>query len=423
MSSSSPSSRTVAPGHVVQVLNQTYDEEHSFPQFNLLPWEIRNNIWTCALQVRRLIRARLWEDHPMGLTEEEAAKMRYGRPYLLVRKHKLLSKLLSVNSEARRAALLFYRVRLPCLFMELDWSDHCKDITPGVFPFNPEWDILWFDRTYHLTDFISALVDHDRRRVGLCNIAVSITEVGFALEASDPSTYQRPEFVQAVKNIREFYLVAGMEPFELQAVRDSHNNLAWDSALPITQKLNPYMSKVPAFDLLPRDPRAIERDLVRLFLGSSNIPLGIHQWKSTMKDWGVDPEKVLSRVIFMLHDYNPTFPSAQSFHDGPCRERLRMSPADRELFETPSADTPSTHQAMGKRILGTGNSLAFGFWLFPLTAFPCEGTPTHETFARVWNMLDSWPELGLSHVPVFPRFYDEQRPRAMWHLDPDLRYS
>lgn len=343
---------------------------------------------------------------PKGITEEEARDVRYGRPFLYVHGYQLLSKLLLVNSEARRAALTFYRVRLPCVLMLLGRRGTRIYTSLGILPFNPEYDILWFKHTRFLTDFLSVVVTRDSRRIGLCNMAISMTDIRDTMQADDPNKYSCPEFIETVRNIREFYLIAETNSAELQSMKNGHNQDVFHSGIGITQNFGPVMSKVPAFDLLSRDPRIIGRDLARLFLGSDNIPLEIHNWELTLRDnWGVDPSKMTSRVLFMFRDDDPRFPPPKNnFFDGPELERLRLSAAERRQLHDSSSSfqVPSDQLTVENQVPEREDCVAFGFWLFSLDAFRLMGTPAPGHTIFLWNMLDHWPELGLAYLPAEP---------------------
>lgn len=81
-----------------------------FPQFSE---DVRLQIWHTSLQHERKVQICIYptlhanddsgENHTPGLRYRAA-----------VRGHRVLSKLLSVNHEARRVTVTFYRVRIPC---------------------------------------------------------------------------------------------------------------------------------------------------------------------------------------------------------------------------------------------------------------------------------------------------------------------
>ncbi|KAI0486644.1 hypothetical protein F4859DRAFT_308683 [Xylaria cf. heliscus] len=400
-------SHPLSDDQTAQVLNKRYNEECSFPQFALLPWELRNQIWRSALQQRRLIRVSLKETQPDDITEQEAKDVKYGRTSLFVSGFQLLSKLLRVNSEARNAALEFYRVCLPCVLLRPGLESQPSHV--GIFPFNPEHDVLWFEETHHLPDFLSAIVAYDSRRVGLCNIAISLTNIRSKLEADDANKYQCPEFIKTINNIQEFYLITETNSYYLESLKDRYNDHVAHhisgEGTPITQTFCPLMSSFPAFDILPRDPRPIERDLVRLFLGSNHMTQEISDWKLLLKDdWGLDPSQVECRVLFIYRDFNPCLPANDSSYDEADQQRLRIAGASRVLHQVSSSLAPAIHLSVeGQEAQDSRDSVAFGFWMFPSEAFTQKTRTGHPQQAMdIWNLSDYWPELGLIHLPTGP---------------------
>ncbi|KAI0460681.1 hypothetical protein F5B21DRAFT_452860 [Xylaria acuta] len=391
-------SHLVSDDQSIRLLNKKYNEEYSFPQFALLPWELRNQIWKSALQQRRLIRVKLRERQPDGITEQESKDIKYGRPSLYVSGFQLLSKLLRVNSEARNAALEFYRVRLPCVLLRPGMEDDLSHI--DVFPFNPEHDILWFEDTYHLLDFISAVVTYDSRRIGLRNIATSLANIRSRLEAGDPNEYRCPGFTKTINNIREFFLITATNSYYLESVKERYNDhvARHDNGMPITQTFCPLMSSFPAFDLLPRDPRPIERDLVRLFLGFNNIAQEVSNWERMLCEWGIDdPSQVECRVLFIYRDLNPCLLTDDPSYDEPDQQRLRILGRNRVLHEASSSLAPAIHLTVeGQEAQDRKDSVAFGFWMFPSSAFTQKTKTGHpQQTMDIWNLSDYWPEMGL----------------------------
>ncbi|KAI0442062.1 hypothetical protein F4803DRAFT_520798 [Xylaria telfairii] len=389
----------------MRVLNQKYNKECSFPQFPLLPWELRNQIWGSALRQRRLIQVSLAEWQPDNLTEQESKDVKYGRPSLFVSGFQLLSKLLRVNSEARNAALEFYRVRLPCVILPLGRQDTPSRV--GIFPFNPEYDVLWFGETCHLPDFLSTVIPYDSRRIGLCNMAASISNIRSTLAADDPAKYQCPDFIETINNIREFYLITETDSYHLAYIKGPYNHDGTRGFFEDTVMQNSYplMSSFPSFEILPRDPRPIEHDLTRLFLGFENIARNISDWKLTLREWGIDPSQVESRVLFIYRDTNPCLPIDDSSYDEPNQQRLRATGADRVLHEASWSLTPTIHLTVEGQGFQDRKPAAFGFWMFPSDAFT---EKTNTGYRRhgvqepidIWNLSDYWPELGLIHLPT-----------------------
>ncbi|KAI1127527.1 hypothetical protein F5Y10DRAFT_193317 [Nemania abortiva] len=371
-----------------QRLNEEYHGMHYFPRFTAFPPEIRIMIWKAALQRRRIIRVSLGSAPPPTLTEQETDDIRYGRSFLYVCGIQLLSKLLRVNSEARQVALKFYRVRLPCYLTKSPSQYTPAPNGVGVLPFNPEYDILQFRHTLHLTDFLSVVSGYDSRGVGLCNIAILLDQIKKTLQADDENTYERPGFLKTVSNIREFYLVVTTDHLELDDMRNRIDGLD------IRQTYSPVMPYSPAFDLLRRDPRKIEFDLAFLFLGREDIQKEIPEWESVLRDkWRVDPSQIESRVLFMYSDDTPHLPF--HYEKGYVPEMATTSDT--------APDRPSCYELTETDVYKPAKEykIAFGFWLFPVDAFTQINRQLKPNGARhLWYMLENWPELALAYLPT-----------------------
>ncbi|KAI1282177.1 hypothetical protein F5Y07DRAFT_231830 [Xylaria sp. FL0933] len=399
-------SRTVLGDQSSSLLNKRYDEDYSFPQFVLLPWELRNQVWRCALQKRRFLRVWLSATQPDGVPEQALSDIKYGRSFVSVNGSQLLSKLLRVNSEARKAALEFYRVRLPSMLKmwRPDLEDARRQI--GIFPFNPEYDVLWFQQAAHLPEFLRAIYMHDSRRVGLCNMAIGLeARQGTPGPASfdDPAIYQCPTFIQAVNNIREFYLVVETSSYETESIKQHIRYQPFADGISLAQSFVPLMSTVPSFDLLRRDPRSIKRSLTSLFLGNTEIPFLVSCWKLRLDEWGVDYTQVKSRILCVYRHQNPCLPPEDWSNETPGRQRSRVPGTDQLLHESSSSLAPTIHLSVERQPPTTGHCPAFGFWLFPFDAFTEENREALPSPSlRLWDLSDYWPELALIHLPTGP---------------------
>ncbi|KAJ3579389.1 hypothetical protein NPX13_g1178 [Xylaria arbuscula] len=399
-------SRIVSDKGSSSLLNPKYDQDYRFPQFALLPWELRNLVWGFALRKRRLLRVYIREGRHEGLTEHESMSIRYGRCYLLADGYQAFSKLLRVNREARKATLAFYRVQLPCILTTSFEGEVHRGGQIGKLPFNPEYDILWFNQKladiYHLSDFVSTVGEHDSRRVGLCNLAIPTTNSPLAatLDVLDrPPSHLDPTFRQTAQNIREFYLISEMNSYQAARTRDAFQEF-WHSAQ-LTYDLNPLMSDIPSFDIVPRDPRPTTSGVPHVFLGSENLTGDTIDWMNYLIDWGVNMAQLKSRVLFVYRDANPCLPSENPSREGPAWERSRISNLDRNLYESTLSSAPSIRLTPEKQPPQTEHTPAAGFWLFPFEAFTRESI-FRAGLGNVMELSNYWPELGLFHLPTGP---------------------
>lgn len=100
--------------------------------------------------------------------------------------YRILSKLLSVNHEARRVAVTFYRVRIPCTFTLAPLKQVLRAVTTVPeevhnLPFNPEYDVLQVSVFFWPDDstvgvFLLDLKALDPRAIGLRELALDVDD-------------------------------------------------------------------------------------------------------------------------------------------------------------------------------------------------------------------------------------------------------
>lgn len=170
------SSETV--GHP-RLFNDSYcDGGHGsgwcFSLFSRLPGELRLMIWHAFLRGHRVIHIRIDIDHFADRSafpytkENHLGNVKSGGVYSLrLGPHHWhqTSPLLRVNSEARAAALAFYRVHLPC------------DQRPGgrLLYFNPEYDFLHVKQVIFrclMADLLHDCKAYDPKARGILNLIV-----------------------------------------------------------------------------------------------------------------------------------------------------------------------------------------------------------------------------------------------------------
>lgn len=110
----------------------------SFPLFPRFPPEIRFQIWKASLCRERIIKLDLRVVYK-SVTNHGGRSPTPSRkePYrIIVNDHNVLSKLLRVSYEARRVALSFYHIRVPCYFLKTGdrrrWAEHVAKIPDSL---------------------------------------------------------------------------------------------------------------------------------------------------------------------------------------------------------------------------------------------------------------------------------------------------
>lgn len=384
-----------------------------FPQFPKLPNEVRQYVWDLAIPQERLLRVRLHPiEQPQKATETENAAADTSiapgslptddtHPYQIVAKgRKLVPKFLHICQEARVAALRFYRVRLPCLY------SHGTATSEGTLYLNPEHDILGVDpgrREDNFVRFVRTVQEGDAKGVGFENLAGDFNEIRSIcrtkldmLEAKD-----RQALAKSLSRLRRVYFayfgdvgrmflgplngVLGILGFEMHRSR-------------------PVLSSTPAFDRLTVDPRPIQKDLERVFLGTPDPLEMFYNWRSLLHECGVK-ERADVEYRYMVS----TFPRDRDITEKTSAEAW-VDEEDSEwhrglaVWEQRLAQGAVKHESQEE--LRNAPQTAVGFWLFPIDALgdvdslEKPAAEVEELFRpkRVSNLAKFPPELGLSRL-------------------------
>ncbi|KAI0855123.1 hypothetical protein F4860DRAFT_497356 [Xylaria cubensis] len=407
----------------MQIINPVHKESGSFTLFSLLPPELRIEIWQLSLHRSRLINVELAphrrsqrnQEPPSRGTQNEQDRLFSVKNYsITVNGTHLLSKLLRVSTEARQAALQFYRIHLPCRF-ELDQKEGF-----GMLPFNPEYDILHVHiamRGYNLVEFLHDLRVHDPQGVGLLNLALEHDDVSSLMIIKpfnlDPAPWA--SFTDTIANLREFYFLclekAGR--IHLGPRGGIHTVTGYE-----IHRSRPIMSTIPTFDRLKRDPRdGMTRDLSRVFVGTFDPRLMVWHWEYLLKKWHIHHLDRSPEYRFLV---------ASGWGNGRmANKRKKISGRDSatEWLQDEDESWEQGQQRHAAGIVRRGGTVpvespgelehvprpAIGFWLFPIEAIgPHPGPeslidPEHFGFGwepkRVVDMREHWPELCLTSMP------------------------
>ncbi|KAK1750329.1 hypothetical protein QBC47DRAFT_418109 [Echria macrotheca] len=187
------------------------DEWASFHLFPALPPEMRLRIWEASVVRRRLLEIVVAQSlSEAGNGQEKPSQTRYsttnalgnvmsgGRYVATVHHGRFLhSKLLRVNREARRVALRFYRVHMPCWLLRgqsrMPFYPN-PEAENGMLYLNPEYDIVHIqirNRPAHMVvDFMHDVRAHDPRGIGILHLAMdsnTMRALHFALFHDDHS--------------------------------------------------------------------------------------------------------------------------------------------------------------------------------------------------------------------------------------------
>jgi len=238
----------------IEIINPVIenDQDISFHLFPVLPLEIRLRIWEVSVVRHRLLEIEVAPPSPSAQADQkrrqQPSQARYsrmnalcnvvsgGREYVATVQHGrfMHSKLLRVNREARRVALRFYRVHIPCWLRAVSrqnsstssssssLSYHAHPNHPQeansempVLYLNPEYDIVYAraqsPAAYTLVDFLHDVRAHDPRGVGTLHLAMDVNTMGalhYALfydgalqDPADPARLSLTESLRCLRSV------------------------------------------------------------------------------------------------------------------------------------------------------------------------------------------------------------------------------
>lgn len=295
----------------------------------------------------------------------------------------------------------------------------------GIIYFNPEHDFLhitprWsvkhtlFNFMYHLK------TTYDPRGIGLLKLVVEVNDLaGNDLHLIDPSTPEldgksKMAFTQIVTNLREviFYstIRAGRQ------ILGYHNGVFTPEI--IYNRSFPIEAKVPTFDRLPRDPRAIGEHLKQVYIGLQDHRDQIHLWHQLLKNWGITSPEIEykwhiafeppeTEVIVDHKSANEFMQKEENLWNG--IEEPAEKPVFPSLWKSGYKFPVGAESARYKNEdLETAVKPAFGFWLFPIDVLEPVGknrAPEERHLGPndprpvLWDFSETWPELWVASLP------------------------
>ncbi|KAI1012285.1 hypothetical protein LB503_004358 [Fusarium chuoi] len=380
----------------------------SFTLFPSLPAEIRVSIWTWALRHQRIIKIFL-RSHAGFCANHTRNGIQFpplepGREdptyYPVVDGHRLLSKLLRVNTESREAALSFHRIHLPCWFA--DREDNYGLWTSGTTYINPEYDFLHIQEdTMATVDFVCDLkIKYDPRNVGIRNLALCNNQLGgrpSGLHAMRPSETEASK----MRIFRE--IISGLDEVWLVSIQESiRQMIGGENEWPTIRKTFfersvPIHATPHRFERIGLDPRTIEDDLSHLHV--RNPKRLYDSWLQVLERIGLKP---CEERYCLLLAFNPrrTICNLRDAEDwlhwegnGWVAKPESIWPSEEPQIERVAASEPteSRDEDITKAVRP-----AFGFWLFPVDTF-CDANKTGERqgYITTFDVRKHRPELAL----------------------------
>jgi hypothetical protein len=354
-------------------LSAGFDSFHLFPR---LPYELRSEIWRLPLRNERLIQIGF-----RGKSDSRAEES-YS---ITVDGPRLFSKVFHINQESRDAAMKFYRVHMPCIYLRRSTprglvvsKEHCNFLF-----INPELEILqfWYDDPgRNFACFLADIKAADPRHVGLLNLACDYcTTIGLSeFDLTELSPSIRKCFIETIAKLKNVYFVIYDElPI---GIKDGWN----------LQRHGPVSTSISTFVRVGLDPRNIQTCLQSLNVAVKE-PYGIiSSWQKLLRQWQVEPQCTSTHQLIFAQDQVLARPlrrivdrlSAKDFvptEEERCRRR-------------PDSDPARTA------------AIAIGFWIFPIDAFiprPGPGVDLSEIIEvphPVIDLSNHWPELALASL-------------------------
>ncbi|KLU89614.1 hypothetical protein MAPG_08585 [Magnaporthiopsis poae ATCC 64411] len=317
---------------------------HPFPR---LPLELRWCIWRHYLRRSRFIPIRISPirtspgPNPVDYSAKNGlGKIISGRCRFYVCYYgSSLSPLLRVSSEARKAALDFYRVHLPLSYSP---PPHRQDEPPPCLYVNPEHDVLapiefpddgvrhW--RPWNLANFLHDVKAYDPKDVGVVQLALRPNSSFF----HRPEDHRFPSGGLLPKDEFRQKLLRAIDPQAAAALHDMLENslssvfflkhipldyystrvlMPSDTSRPFAARflrgfpLRRHLEAVTDFDWLEADPRPVETDLKGLASYGGGDPGGCHDgWLHVEEALGVRRQRPVDFLICPAVNWRVTSP-------------------------------------------------------------------------------------------------------------------
>ncbi|KAH7372233.1 hypothetical protein BKA66DRAFT_468449 [Pyrenochaeta sp. MPI-SDFR-AT-0127] len=382
-----------------------HDSEQSFEFFQMLTIELRLSIWEYAVQQNRLLKVDIEPsntaaDAPAYSTTNKFNKVVSGSAYTItVQGFHCHSNLLRVNREARKVALRFYRVQIPCYLQMCGVPPRPKKIS--MLYFNPEHDILHVRAQcpleYTLIAFLHDLRAHDPKDVGLQSVALDsslVTELGYLKPL--PQGLARTSFIYLLSRLQRIIWVASS--LIGRGIMSIFSNLPTVGVRFIHSM--PIMSAKSSFDILAPDPRPIQSELKYVATATRDPRESSLIWGEILGKWGIVQSRPAQQQVLFSREADPYVPL---IHDAETAQRYLSR--EQKSWIMYQEERSSIVLRLAGRIpiegpeeLAKAVRPAFGFWLFPIEALKDPERSVHCWSAPVFDLRGHEPELALSHL-------------------------
>ncbi|KAF5624497.1 hypothetical protein F52700_9666 [Fusarium sp. NRRL 52700] len=396
-----------------QILNPAMLSISSFPQFSKFPPELRQRIWIQSLTHERILKI---------YSEEDRVE---------VRERVAMSKLFSTNRESRATAKKFYRVHIPCTYV------YMSSTYDGILYFNPELDIIHIFKWAYFPELAHHIWRLDPLHVGIINLALQTygSCCKYYCFHSEFETDCDLEKIKAATQRLERFIFVCHGVYESEACQYRENRRRPDRGV-ASSPFVPVKPHVPAFQTMKQDPRAVGDFLVGVDIVEILRLRGVvGDWFDHLEEWGIhndpavlyqimmnypdcDPEIIFEENACWPHDVSDELwdqstqdstvqalyrrEDAVAFAWNEMEERKRIMDELLELLEEEGEENAEVDE----KIFRQDATPAFGFWLFPLEAFPVVRVDDNSQvlIGDFKTQLEKGfkehpPQLCLSHLP------------------------
>jgi hypothetical protein len=266
----------------------------------------------------------------------------------------------------------------------------------GTFYFHPELDMLHVSDQRYLPKFADLLWKHDPRRVGLINLSLINWYIQPALTFYNLlHTKEKVLVRQFLSRLRKVYL--GYTGRMETSVADG-TDVASYKGLTASRNLRsrPLLACVSRFHRLQQDPTPVKNDLSKVFIKGGDLRQQIYGWFRLLERWKIKYPHHTVDYRFLIATC--TFGCQVTTREGALQyaQQADLDSRPRQPLEEDEATRNDAEPAFPE---------AFGFWLFPITAFGPIPEPKETKAPFTWNVGKSLdlsgciPELCLQILP------------------------
>ncbi|KAF5680445.1 hypothetical protein FDENT_8384 [Fusarium denticulatum] len=346
--------------HYLQIFNPPLEPCGNFHLFARFPADIRWLVWQHYLSHERWIDITL---RSRSFTSERREQTSHQNYEIILDHRWKISKLFRTTSESRKAALVFYRVQLPCWYERKDES-----MVNSTLYVCPELDTLMLNHLKVFGDFAHDLWTHDSRRVGLVNLALKVGHPRHNMRTPIIQNHDVSVLRQCLSRIERLIMMSQRGTKKVWRDLPSGSNNTWRSNQAI-----PIRSGIQSFNRLPYDPRLRDEHLKRVFRGDWNPRHSFNHWFEILLNLQVQHKH---KVIYQFGSRRGAWISHRNRHFPTISDRETAAEWVRRDFDELRKWSKRFHQSPEElggqiddeltRLFEPSPRPVVGFWLFPM---------------------------------------------------------